>query len=412
MSRGGLQEWRSVELAEISQCPIVYGIVQPGPNIDCGVPYINSGDVGCLDLFRLARTSTEIAANYPRSRVVGGDLVIALRGEIGRCAVVPDELSGANLARGVAVLRPLETVNPRFLRMMLDTAVVKRQMYRATNGSALREIPVSALRKIEVSMPPSEVQAAIVDVVTSWDQAIDTCTRLIENARHQKRALAQQLLTGKRRLPGFDGAWPEQSIGRIAERIQRRGDGGEHPILMISSTRGWVRQDEMYARYMAGESARSYILLRRGEFAYNKGNSKSYPCGCVFPLAEFDSGLVPHVYFCFKFTENIDPVFYQHYFEANLLDRQLRRVINTGVRNNGLLNLRPADFFACEVPVPPLEEQQAIARVLTQASDLVRQYERQRKLLELEKRALMQQLLTGRRRLPVSGESDPVRAEG
>ena len=169
---------------------------------------------------------------------------------------------------------------------------------------------------------------------------------------------------------------------------------------MISSTSGFVSQSDMYSRFMAGKSLENYVLLRKGEFAYNKGNSKSYEFGCIYPLDTFEQGLVPHVYVCFSMDERtcFRP-FYKYLFEYDYLHDQLGALVNTGVRNNGLLNIRPADFFGTKVPVPSMKEQKEIAKALDVASNVIRRVEQTVEGLKAEKAALMQQLLTGKRRL-------------
>ena len=109
------------------------------------------------------------------------------------------------------------------------------------------------------------------------------------------------------------------------------------------------------------------------------------------------SETIRFVYVCFKLSESLHSGFYEHLFRADYLHDQLGALVNTGVRNNGLLNIRPADFLACEVPLPPLEEQQRVAEILTAATTWVEQHERSRDLLKQEKIALMAQLLTGKR---------------
>lgn len=168
---------------------------------------------------------------------------------------------------------------------------------------------------------------------------------------------------------------------------------------MISSSSGFIRQDEQYGRYMAGKSVENYVLLRRGEFAYNKGNSKRYEFGCVFQLETYEQGLVPHVYVCFALRKECDPTFYKYLFEADYLHDQLGALVNTGVRNNGLLNIRPADFMGVTVPLPSLTNQRRIAAIINTASDAVVCLERDLNALRVQKQALMQQLLTGKRRL-------------
>lgn len=150
---------------------------------------------------------------------------------------------------------------------------------------------------------------------------------------------------------------------------------------------------------MAGKSADDYISLRKGEFAYNKGNSKTYEFGCIFPLEDYPEALVPHVYVCFAIDPGHDADFYKALFESDYLRPQLKRIVKTGVRNNGLLNITPAEFLETILPVPPLDEQRAIATCLSDATQTVQQLSEKREHLKAEKSALMQQLLTGKRRV-------------
>ncbi len=181
-------------------------------------------------------------------------------------------------------------------------------------------------------------------------------------------ALLQNLLI---KTAGRD-EWATLPIGEVSERVQRRANEDEDlPVLMISSGSGFVRQDEKYSRFMAGKSVENYIALDRGEFAYNKGNSKLYEFGCVFVLNGYERGLVPNVYVCFKLSAKLNAAFFEHLFRADYLHDQLGALVNTGVRNNGLLNIRPVDFLACKVPVPPLDVQSHIANVLTTAVNWV-----------------------------------------
>jgi len=255
------------------------------------------------------------------------------------------------------------------------------------------------LRKLKLPLPPLSEQRRITEILSTWDRAIERVEALIANARIQKQALMQQLLSAKHRLPGFSGEWQRKPINEIVTRVTRRNDGTELPVLTISSTSGFVRQDEKYSRFMAGKSVETYIMLNEGEFAYNKGNSKTYEFGCIFDLEGYERALVPHVYVCFKLKKGYSHRFYKALFEADYLAPQLGRLVNTGVRNNGLLNIKPSEFLGTKVPVPPLDEQDAIAAVMEAASRTVIEHEAQLTALRKEKAALMQQLLTGKRRV-------------
>ncbi len=90
--------------------------------------------------------------------------------------------------------------------------------------------------------------------------------------------------------------------------------------MMISAKSGFLLQSDKYSRDMAGRSLDNYIVLHEGEFAYNKGNSLTYPQGCIFPL-ERPTAFVPHVYFCFALKKGLNRNFYAHLFAARMLNR-------------------------------------------------------------------------------------------
>lgn len=154
-------------------------------------------------------------------------------------------------------------------------------------------------------------------------------------------------------------------------------------------------QSDKFARDMAGSSVDRYTLLHEGEFAYNKGNSLVAPYGCIYRL-DRPSALVPFVYFCFALKPGLDHAFYEHLFAAGALNHQLSRLINSGVRNDGLLNLNIEDFFGCRIPVPPVDEQRRIALTLSAANDELALLDQEIEALTRQKRGLMQKLLTGK----------------
>lgn len=396
--------WRQIPLSRIAKSKIVYGIVQAGPHDPQGVPYLKSSDVGSrISPAELQRTSQAIHSRYNRSTVRPGDIVISLRGNTGSTSIVPPDLPEANLTQGTARISVGDGFDRDFVHQQVASSAVQRLIHAATKGSTFVEITLDDLRKVEVLCPPTkQEQRRIAEILSTWDCGIEKVEALIANARAQKTALMQSLLTGKRRLPGFSGPWTHQKIGAISNRVNSRNDGTPLPVLTISSTAGFVRQDEKYSRFMAGKSVESYIMLRKGEFAYNKGNSKTYEFGCVLDLEGYERALVPHVYVCFKLKPGYSHRFYKALFEADYLAPQLGRLVNTGVRNNGLLNITPAQFLGTSVPVPPLAEQDAIAAIMEAASGSLSALKFQLTALRKEKSALMQQLLTGKLRVKLT----------
>lgn len=248
-----------------------------------------------------------------------------------------------------------------------------------------------------VDLPLLPEQRKIAAILRTWDEALEKLEAL-RAAKQKKLSSLRQKLFGLR--DQFRSEWPLRSLSELSTRIQRQNCGNDYPVMTISAKSGFLLQSDKYSRDMAGRSLENYIVLHEGEFAYNKGNSLTYPQGCIFPL-ERPAALVPRVYFCFALKEGLNRNFYAHLFEAGLLNRQLTRLINSGVRNDGLLNINAADFFSCCLPMPDLETQQTIAMVLTTAKKELALLDAELEALTCQKRGLMQKLLTGEWRTAV-----------
>lgn len=373
-----------------------------------GYPYIRVTDMidGGVDMTSIKYVPADVAPKIARYRISKEDIFITVAGTLGLVGEVPVELDGANLTENADKLTNIKC-NKRFLLEVLRSPIIQKPIDEEKTQNAQPKLALRRIKEFAIPYPPLPEQKKIAQILSTWDKAITTTEQLLHNSQQQKKSLMQQLLTGKKRLLNksgvrFSGEWKFQSISQISKRIQRKSDGEDHPILTISSLSGFVRQDERYSRYMAGESVKNYILLKKGEFAYNKGNSKTYEFGCIFDLDSYKSGLVPHVYVCFKLHQGLSHRYFKYLFEADYLKPQLGALVNTGVRNNGLLNIKPAEFMNTKVPVPCLDEQEQIADVLHASSETINKLQLKLDALKQEKKALMQQLLTGKRRVLVS----------
>lgn len=251
------------------------------------------------------------------------------------------------------------------------------------------------LEKVTFPLPTLSEQSKIAAALSAWDDSIHIASRLLEAKQLRKRSLMQHLLTGQTRLWGFENLWQEVKLEEIFQRVQRKTRENIGIVLSISAKDGFVSQQEKFSKVIAGKNLAKYTLLKKGEFAYNKGNSGSFPCGCIYELETYDEAAVPNVYYCFKNRGRVDNEFYKHYFSYRLIDRQLTRRINSGVRNDGLLNLNASDFFEVTVHCPPISEQRAIAAVLNAADEEIRLAMEEIEVLQIQKRGLMTQLLTG-----------------
>ncbi|MBF6323517.1 hypothetical protein GV791_28930 [Nocardia cyriacigeorgica] len=157
--------WQWVPLANLTDPhrPVMYGIVLPGPNVDEGVPIVKGGDVarGRLSLSELNKTSFEIESRYVRSRLKGGDLVIAIRGSVGEVAVVPDELAGANLTQDAARISIGRDTEMSWLRLVLEAPPVVRQIQERVTGATIKGINIWDLKRVMIPTPTREIQVKL-----------------------------------------------------------------------------------------------------------------------------------------------------------------------------------------------------------------------------------------------------------
>lgn len=321
-----------------------------------------------------------------------GDILMTMMGTIGRVYRIPEgSPPGIINPRLVRIAFDNSRILPEFAEAVFEQSKVQRLLDRRSQGGTMQGLNLDALASIRLSVPPLPEQRKIAMILQTWDDAIEGLETLRASKRHQLIGLTQQLF-------GFGGAfherWSLRPLTAIVTRVRRQNGGGEHPVMTISAKSGFRLQSDKFSRDMAGNSVERYILMQKGEFAYNKGNSLTAPYGCIFPL-DRPTALVPFVYFCFALNPGLNREFFAHLFAAGALNHQLSRVINSGVRNDGLLNLNPEVFFGCKVPVPPAHEQAAIASTLTAAKQEVSLLEAEVDALKRQKRGLMQKLLTG-----------------
>ena len=272
---------------------------------------------------------------------------------------------------------------------------------RYSESSAQPGLSVEKLVRYKLTVPPLAEQRKIAEVLGVWDEAIEKQERLIEQLALRKRGLMQRLLSAKLRLPGFSEPWQKVKLGDICERVTRKNIEDNQNVMTISAQRGFVAQTDFFNKSVASETLESYYLVFRDEFCYNKSYSNGYPMGAIKRLSEAEKAVVTSLYICFNVKPgtdaNID--YLSYYFDNGGLNRGLTKIANEGGRAHGLLNVTPKDFFGLSFEIPSLKEQTAIAEVLTAADREIELAKEKLERLRRQKRGLMQQLLTGKKRV-------------
>jgi len=286
-----------------------------------------------------------------------------------------------------------------FLYYFLTSYQTQRLILKYAGTSTIPDLNHSDFYRIEILLPPLKEQQKIAQILSQWDEAIETTQNLITQLQLRKKGLMQELLSGKKRLAGFSDEWVEKSLDELFIPIQAINDGGDHEPLSISAGKGFISQKQKFDRIIAGTSLKKYTQLKKGDFAYNKGNSKSYKMGCIYLLENFETALVPFVFISFRPTDKVFSSFFKYFFINHGLDRQLKKIITSGARGDGLLNVSKKDFFKLNIPFPKLKEQKAIGLILEVVDEEINTSSQHLESLKHQKKGLMQQLLTGQKRV-------------
>lgn len=181
--------------------------------------------------------------------------------------------------------------------------------------------------------------------------------------------------------------WEEVRFKKMFSRLSRKNCENNDNVLTISAQYGLISQSEFFHKNIASEDKSNYFLLHKGEYAYNKSYSNGYPYGALKKLERYEKGIVSPLYICFSPTsDNKCAEYYSHYFESNLIGKEIKAIAQEGARNHGLLNISVNDFFNMYILNPPLAEQEKIAKVLSTQDRIIELYQRKIKALQKMKK--------------------------
>lgn len=207
--------------------------------------------------------------------------------------------------------------------------------------------------------------------------------------------------TPKLRFPEFTDDWEQRKLKEITSRVQGNDGRVNLQTLTISAGNGWMKQEDRFSANIAGKEQKNYTLLKKGELAYNHGNSKLAKFGAVFELKDFDEALVPRVYHSFRVNNKTNSSFIEYMFATKLPDKELGKLVSSGARMDGLLNIGYEDFVGINITVPSLEEQQKIAYHFRKLDEVITLHQRELDSLKKLKKSLLQKMF------PKNGEKIP-----
>jgi type I restriction enzyme S subunit len=354
--------------------------------------YISLSDVDS-DQFSI-KTSKQKFKNAPsraRRIVKKGDVLLStVRPNLEGFTIIRDEVKDLIASTGFAVITSKNELHNEYLFNFLFSNIIKRQFHKLLVGSNYPAINSSDVKNLKIPVPPLPEQKKIADCLSTWDVAIEKQNALINALTDRKKALMQQLLTGKKRLPGFEGKWELKSI----EELFTFKNGKAHENVIDENGK--------------------YILINSKYISTNgdvlkKTNSNLAPLevnDLVFVMSDVPNGKALAKFFLIKednlYTLNQrigllkikkgNPIFMYYLLNRNAYFL----MFDNGV---GQTNLRKDDILDCPLNIPSLSEQTAIAEILATADRELQLQKDKLAQLQTQKKGLMQVLLTGKKRL-------------
>ncbi|CAM9209710.1 MULTISPECIES: restriction endonuclease subunit S [Acinetobacter] len=416
-------DWTVESLQNLCRSSITYGIVQCGPHIPNGIPYIRVSDMNSseLNVDEMLRTSPEIASSFGRSKVEEGDIVYALRGKLGEVKMVGTVVSGANLTQGTARIAPKNNIDNRYLLWTLRSPQALKQAVKEAKGSTFVEITLGNLKGISVPLPSSrEEQQKIATALSDTDALISELEKLIEKKQAIKTATMQQLLTGKTRLPEFalreDGTpkgYKDSELGQIPEdweiyplrsllKSQPKYGINAAATALLGNLPTYIRITDINedGKFSPTEKvgvnsplSENYILERGDIVLARTGASvgKSY-------LYDEDDGELIYAGFLIKISPASN-LLCSKYLSLYFQTKEYWDWIATNSMRSGQPGINGNQYANLKIALPAINEQLKISRIFIDIDKELEKLKIKLNKVSLLKQGMMQELLTGKTRL-------------
>ena len=352
-------EWESCELGEIAEFSKGAGISKDQRSSD-GNPCILYGELYTTYLTEIIDEVVSKTNLDPTGlvRSKANDIIIPASGETAidistaRCVLQDDVLLGGDLN----IIR-LFNQDGRFFSYQLN-GVRKKDIARIAHGVSIVHLHGNALSHITVNYPSRSEQEKISSLLSLIDQRIAIQNKVIKDLISLEKEIVHHVF--KTLKTAF------QPLSMISERVATRNDDSLcNNVLTISAREGLISQLDFFNKSVASQNLSNYILLKKGDFAYNKSYSTDHPWGAIKHLELYEEGVLSPLYICFRpIKSSVNTDYLQLYFETDLWHKHVSDISVEGARNHGLLNMAVGDFMSMPVPVPEIEIQNGIVHSL------------------------------------------------
>ena len=368
-----------------------------------GVPVVNPMHIndGRIEPTRTMTITESAAAALSDFRLTTGDVIIGRRGDMGRCAVVRDGQGGWLCGTGSMIVRPVANVDADFLQRVLSSATVISAIENSSVGSTMINLNQGTLGGLVIQAPPLPEQRAIATALSDVDALLAKLDALVAKKRDLKVAAMQQLLTGQTRLPGFSGECEVKRLGEVGRFLKGSGVRKDESL---SGDLPCIRYGEIYTRHndyikafhswISPEVAVTAMRLRQGDLCFaGSGETKEDIGKCVAFVDDSEAYAGGDIVVLRPINANA--VFLGYYLNIRSINSQKA----SRGQGDAVVHISATALSSIEIVVPKLEEQTAIATILSDMDAELTALEARRSKTRALKQGMMQELLTGRIRL-------------
>lgn len=331
------------------------------------------------------------------TEVQEGDILLNITGaSIGRSAVADKRVDKGNVNQHVCIIRLRDNILPYYINAYILSYQGQRAIDSFQAGGNRQGLNFEQISTFYIPIPPLFEQKTIASVLSIWDKAIEKQTTLIEKLEVRKRGLIQQLLTGKKRLPGFEGKWKICKIKEIAQEISLK-NRTHKKLIVLSCTKyeGLVPSLEYFGRQIFSNDISNYKIVPQYHFAYATNHIEE---GSIGYQATYTEALISPMYTVFKIYEHIiNNTFLYVLLKTPIYISEYKKRMEGSINRRG--GLKWNEFSNISVKTPPIEEQIAIVNFIIAIDREIIFEKNKLQQLKNEKKGLMQVLLTGKKRV-------------
>ncbi|GAA8233245.1 restriction endonuclease subunit S [Helicobacter pylori] len=371
--------WQRVRLGDIAE---IIGGGTPSTQITSfwngSINWLTPTEIGITKyVYKSQRTITPLGLKNSSAKLLPiGTILLTSRASIGDCAILKVV---ATTNQGFQSLIPLEKINNEFLYYLILT--LKNKLLKLASGSTFLEVSPNKIKNLLIPLPPLNEQNAIANILSALDRYLYALDALILKKEGVKKALSFELLSQRKRLKGFNQAWQRVRLGDIAEikrgvRITKNELDvfGKYPV--VSGGVGFLGYTNNFNRYentitIAQYGTAGYVNFQKNKFWAND------VCFCIYPNKDI-----------------IKNIFLYYFLKVN--QNYLYEISNRNATPYSISKDKILDF---EIPLPPLNEQNAIANILSALDNEIASLKNKKRQFENIKKALNHDLMSAKIRV-------------